>query len=80
MNTSDLSKGDDFLSRLLVAKLGTGDVPLFAHKTDPPQHLSKANGNNILQIVWRVRLFLAATGFMNTSALNARLVRVVGRN
>ena len=59
MNMRDLSKDDDFLSHLLVEKLGTGVVPLLVHKMDPSRRLPKTNADDLLQIVRRVsRVFL----------------------
>ena len=54
MNMSDLSRDDDFLSHLLVEKLGTGSVPLLVHKMDPSRRLPKTDANDLLQIVRRV--------------------------
>ncbi|PFH50921.1 hypothetical protein AMATHDRAFT_143887 [Amanita thiersii Skay4041] len=54
MNMRDLSMDDDFLSHLLVEKLGTGDVPLFVHKMDSSRKLPKSDANDLLQIVRRL--------------------------
>lgn len=54
MNMRDLSRDDDFMSHLLVEKLGTGDVPLVVHKMDPGRRLPKTNAEELLQIVRRV--------------------------
>ena len=54
MNMEDLSRDDDFLSHLLVEKLGTGEVPLAVHKMDPSRRLPKTNADDLLQIVRRV--------------------------
>lgn len=54
MNMRDLSKDDDFLSHLLVEKLGTGDVPLLVHKMDPSRRLPKTSTDDLLSIVRRV--------------------------
>ncbi|KAI0685191.1 hypothetical protein BC835DRAFT_1310124 [Cytidiella melzeri] len=54
MNMRDLSRDDDFLSHLLVEKLGTGDVPLVVHKMDPSRRLPKTNAEELLQIVRRM--------------------------
>lgn len=51
---SDLSKDDDFLSHLLVEKLGTGVVPLLVHKMDPSRRLPKTNAEDLMEIVRRV--------------------------
>jgi histone-lysine N-methyltransferase SUV420H len=56
MNMRDLSKDDDFLSHLLVEKLGTGAVPLLVHKMDPSRRLPKTNADDLLQIVRRVSI------------------------
>ncbi|KAI0674927.1 hypothetical protein C8Q78DRAFT_1009718 [Trametes maxima] len=54
MNMHDLSRDDDFLSHLLVEKLGTGDVPLVVHKMDPSRRLPKTDADHLLQIVRRL--------------------------
>lgn len=56
MNARDLSRDDDFLSHLLVEKLGTGAVPLVVHKMDPSRSLPRAGADELLQIVRRVSL------------------------
>lgn len=56
MNMKDLSRDDDFLSHLLVEKLGTGSVPLVVHKMDPSRILPKSDADQLLQIIRRVRL------------------------
>ncbi|KAI6046005.1 hypothetical protein EDC04DRAFT_2888176 [Pisolithus marmoratus] len=53
MNVRDLSKDDDFLSHLLVEKLGTGGVPLYVHKMDPSRRLPKVDAGDLLRIVRR---------------------------
>ena len=55
MNMRDLAKDDDFLSHLLVEKLGTGTVPLLVHKMDPSRRLPKTDVQDLLAIVRRVR-------------------------
>lgn len=55
MNVRDLSKDDDFLSHLLVEKLGTGGVPLYVHKMDPSRKLPKVDAEDLMVIVRRVR-------------------------
>ena len=54
MNMRDLSKDDDFLSHLLVEKLGTCNVPLLVHKMDPTRRLPKTDARLLLGIVRRV--------------------------
>ncbi|KAK1232330.1 histone lysine methyltransferase Set9 [Marasmius sp. AFHP31] len=54
MNMRDLSKDDDFLSHLLVEKLGTGNVPLLVHKMDPSRSLPKVSATDLLDIVRRL--------------------------
>ncbi|KAF9051233.1 hypothetical protein BDZ89DRAFT_1107895 [Hymenopellis radicata] len=54
MNMRDLSKDDDFLSHLLVEKLGTGVVPLLVHKMDPTRRLPKTDAEDLLHIVRRL--------------------------
>lgn len=58
MNMRDLSKDDDFLSHLLVEKLGTGSVPLLVHKMDPTRRLPKVDAHDLLAIVRRVIIFI----------------------
>jgi [histone H4]-N-methyl-L-lysine20 N-methyltransferase len=58
MNMRDLSKDDDFLSHLLVEKLGTGAVPLLVHKMDSSRRLPKTDAEDLLQIVRRVSICL----------------------
>ncbi|RXW16770.1 hypothetical protein EST38_g9075 [Candolleomyces aberdarensis] len=54
MNVHDLSKDDDFLSHLLVEKLGTGTVPLVVHKMDSSSKLPKTDANDLMRIVRRL--------------------------
>lgn len=54
MNVRDLSKDDDFLSHLLVEKLGTGGVPLYVHKMDPSRKLPKVDAEDLMVIVRRL--------------------------
>ncbi|GLB37522.1 putative SET (Su(var)3-9, Enhancer-of-zeste, Trithorax) domain containing protein [Lyophyllum shimeji] len=54
MNMRDLSKDDDFLSHLLVEKLGTGMVPLLVHKMDSTRRLPKTDARDLLTIVRRL--------------------------
>ncbi|KAF9451951.1 hypothetical protein P691DRAFT_698191, partial [Macrolepiota fuliginosa MF-IS2] len=56
MNMRDLSNDDDFISHLLVEKLGTGAVPLYVHKMDPGRRLPKTDSQELLQIVRRLVL------------------------
>jgi hypothetical protein len=58
MNVRDLSNDDDFLSHLLVEKLGTGQVPLLVHKMDPKRRLPKTDAVQLLSIVKRVSVRL----------------------
>ncbi|KAI9061659.1 hypothetical protein FKP32DRAFT_1594172 [Trametes sanguinea] len=68
MNMRDLSRDDDFLSHLLVEKLGTGDVPLVVHKMDPSRRLPKTDAEQLLQIVRRL---VAAKGPPQTAIRQA---------
>lgn len=63
MTMRDLSKDDDFLSHLLVEKLGTGAVPLLVHKMDPSRKLPKTDAQQLLQIVRRVSLVVHGLRF-----------------
>lgn len=74
MNMRDLSKDDDFLSHLLVEKLGTGTVPLLVHKMDPSRRLPKTDARDLLAIVRRVSPVL----FPRLSRLTFCLTRHVG--
>ncbi|KAF8135774.1 hypothetical protein EV363DRAFT_808495 [Boletus edulis] len=54
MNMRDLSKDDDFLSHLLVEKLGTGNVPLCVHKMDSSRRLPKVPTSDLMATVRRL--------------------------
>ncbi|KDR75792.1 hypothetical protein GALMADRAFT_68617 [Galerina marginata CBS 339.88] len=54
MHMRDLSKDDDFLSHLLVEKLGTGTVPLLVHKMDGSRRLPKTDTQDLMRIVRRL--------------------------
>ncbi|KAI9463622.1 hypothetical protein BJY52DRAFT_925403 [Lactarius psammicola] len=54
MNMHDLARDDDFLSHLLVEKLGTDNVPLLVHKMDPSRRLPKTNPNDLMAIIRRL--------------------------
>ncbi|PPQ63493.1 hypothetical protein CVT24_005150 [Panaeolus cyanescens] len=54
MHMRDLSKDDDFLSHLLVEKLGTGTVPLLVHKMDASRRLPKTDSADLVKIVRRL--------------------------
>ena len=56
MNMRDLSRDDDYLSHILVEKLGTGHVPLQVHKMDSGYQVPKTDTDKLLQIVRRVRV------------------------
>lgn len=56
MNVQDLSRDDDFLSHLLVEKLGTGTVPLVVHKMDASSKLPKTDANELMRVVRRLVL------------------------
>ena len=55
MKVQDLARDDDFLSHLLVEKLGTGDIPLLVHKMDPSRRLPKTSPQDLMAIIRRVR-------------------------
>jgi [histone H4]-N-methyl-L-lysine20 N-methyltransferase len=55
MKVQDLARDDDFLSHLLVEKLGTGNIPLLVHKMDPSRRLPKTNPDDLMAIIQRVR-------------------------
>ncbi|KAH6913958.1 hypothetical protein BKA70DRAFT_1095326 [Coprinopsis sp. MPI-PUGE-AT-0042] len=54
MNVHDLSHDDDFLSHLLVEKLGTGQVPLVVHKMDPTTRFPKTDADELMHLVRRL--------------------------
>ncbi|KAG9316314.1 hypothetical protein JVU11DRAFT_2345 [Chiua virens] len=54
MNMRDLSRDDDFLSHLLVEKLGTGNVPLCVHKMDSSRRLPKVPASDLMAISRRL--------------------------
>jgi hypothetical protein len=55
MKVQDLARDDDFLSHLLVEKLGTGDIPLLVHKMDASRRLPKTSPQDLMAIIRRVR-------------------------
>ncbi|KAK7692941.1 hypothetical protein QCA50_004582 [Cerrena zonata] len=57
MNMKDLSRDDDFLSHMLVEKLGTGSVPLQVHKMDSTYTVPRTDADRLLQIVRRLIAF-----------------------
>ena len=61
MKVHDLARDDDFLSHLLVEKLGTGDIPLLVHKMDPSRRLPKTNTQDLMDIIRHVRLVFLTT-------------------
>lgn len=77
MNMKDLSRDDDFLSHLLVEKLGTGAVPLVVHKMDPSRRLPKTDSEHLLQIIRRVRFPLALNMFNSLTPFFFRVVSFV---
>ncbi|THH19958.1 hypothetical protein EW146_g1309 [Bondarzewia mesenterica] len=54
MNFRDLSRDDDFISHLLVEKVGTRGIPLLVHKMDAARCLPKTNVEDLMAIVQRV--------------------------
>ncbi|KAI0278485.1 hypothetical protein BGY98DRAFT_533986 [Russula aff. rugulosa BPL654] len=54
MKVQDLARDDDFLSHLLVEKLGTGDIPLLVHKMDPSRRLPKTSPQDLMAIIQRL--------------------------
>ena len=72
MNMHDLSRDDDFLSHLLVEKLGTGDVPLVVYKMDPSRRLPKTNAEELLNIVRKVSKLSGQSSYrlLNTVVLS----------
>jgi hypothetical protein len=58
MKVQDLARDDDFLSHLLVEKLGTGGIPLLVHKMDPSRRLPKTNPQDLMAIIRRVRFIV----------------------
>lgn len=80
MNMRDLSKDDDFLSHLLVEKLGTGTVPLLVHKMDSSRRLPKTDADDLLQIVRRVRSPLFAGGVVRRALPLFSCIFLAGRH
>ena len=72
MNMRDLSRDDDFLSHLLVEKLGTGGFPLVVHKMDPSRRLPKTDPEELMQIVRRVSASLFPLPLPMTSHPSSR--------
>jgi hypothetical protein len=56
MNVRDLSNDDDFLSHILVEKIGASVVPLLVHRMDSNRRLPKTNADQLLAIVHKVRI------------------------
>jgi hypothetical protein len=80
MNVRDLSNDDDFLSHVLVEKLGTGDVPLLVHRMDPMRRLPKTSTEQLLAIVRKVcDYFLHPKALrLSVAASSAALSRMQG--
>ncbi|KAJ7446174.1 hypothetical protein B0H11DRAFT_2085389 [Mycena galericulata] len=74
MNMRDLSKDDDFLSHLLVEKLGTGTVPLLVHKMDSSRRLPKTDADDLLQIVRRLVITKGPVQLVTRQAVDELLV------
>ncbi|KAJ6587033.1 hypothetical protein DFH09DRAFT_910256 [Mycena vulgaris] len=74
MNMRDLSKDDDFLSHLLVEKLGTGTVPLLVHKMDSSRRLPKTDAEELLQIVRRLVVTKGPVPLVTRQAVDELLV------
>ncbi|KAF8210388.1 hypothetical protein K438DRAFT_1809596 [Mycena galopus ATCC 62051] len=74
MNMRDLSKDDDFLSHLLVEKLGTGTVPLLVHKMDSSRRLPKTDADDLLHIVRRLVVTKGPVQLVTRQAVDELLV------
>ncbi|KAJ7680438.1 hypothetical protein DFH06DRAFT_973526 [Mycena polygramma] len=74
MNMRDLSKDDDFLSHLLVEKLGTGGVPLLVHKMDSSRRLPKTDAEELLHIVRRLVVTKGPVQLVTRQAVDELLV------
>ncbi|KAJ7045627.1 hypothetical protein C8F04DRAFT_940388 [Mycena alexandri] len=74
MNMRDLSKDDDFLSHLLVEKLGTGAVPLLVHKMDSSRRLPKTDAEDLLHIVRRLVVTKGPVSLVTRQAVDELLV------
>jgi hypothetical protein len=59
MNVRDLSNDDDFLSHILVEKLGANIVPLLVHRMDSSRQLPKASADELLAIVRKVLSYVS---------------------
>ncbi|KZT19063.1 hypothetical protein NEOLEDRAFT_76291 [Neolentinus lepideus HHB14362 ss-1] len=76
MNMKDLSRDDDFLSHLLVEKIGTGVVPLLVHKMDPTRRLPKTKADALMEIVRR----FVTSRFAAHSAIRVAVDELLGLN
>lgn len=74
MNMHDLARDDDFLSHLLVEKLGTDNVPLLVHKMDPSRRLPKTDPNDLMAIIRRVGSLQPSQGALALHRANSRVV------
>lgn len=70
----DLARDDDFLSHLLVEKLGTDDVPLLVHKMDPSRRLPKTNPTDLMAIIRRL---VTAKGSSSSAAIHHAVDRLL---
>lgn len=79
MNVHDLSHDDDFLSHLLVEKLGTGQVPLVVHKMDPTTRFPKTDAEQLMHLVRRVRRRSSGCNGHETNTKAIRFVQLARR-
>ncbi len=66
MSINDLPNDDDFLSHLLIEKLGTSMVPLLVHKMDSSRRLPKTNSLDLMRIIRRVRSLFSPSPFLRS--------------
>ncbi|KAJ3512718.1 hypothetical protein NLJ89_g3358 [Agrocybe chaxingu] len=71
MHMRDLAKDDDFLSHLLVEKVGTGAVPLLVHKMDATRRLPRTDTQDIMRIVRRTPSYTLFSQVIYPKQINA---------
>jgi hypothetical protein len=74
MKVQDLARDDDFLSHLLVEKLGTGHIPLLVHKMDPSRRLPKTSPQDLMAIIQRVRFIFPSPLPLASQLLSITLI------
>lgn len=67
MVVGDLSRDDDFLSHVLVEKLGTGNLPLIVHRMNSDSRPQRTEATQLLDVVRRVRVFRVNSAISSNS-------------